>query len=77
MIWLVGGIIVTVGSFAVAEDGGSYVVAWGAIAWGVIQVLRGLVGIARSSREHADPSVGGIVGSAVSAGFERAKRGDD
>ena len=39
------GIVITVWSYAAAEEagGGSYVVAWGAIVFGAIQFVRGLV----------------------------------
>ena len=42
-LWCVGGIVVTVLSYqAVAEKGGSYFVAWGAVLFGGIQFLKGL-----------------------------------
>jgi hypothetical protein len=39
------GIVITAWSYAVAEEGGggSYVIAWGAIVFGAIQFVRGLV----------------------------------
>ncbi len=43
-LWCVGGIIVTAVTFSIASDrGGTYVVAWGAIAFGAIQFFRGLI----------------------------------
>jgi len=41
------GIVITAWSYTVAEEGGggSYVVAWGAIVFGAIQFVRGLVQI--------------------------------
>jgi hypothetical protein len=36
------GIIVTVATYSAAEGGGSYVVAWGAIVFGALQLLAGL-----------------------------------
>jgi hypothetical protein len=43
-IWLVGGLAVTIGSFAVASGpgGGHYFVTTGAIAYGLVRVIRGL-----------------------------------
>jgi hypothetical protein len=43
LAWLVGGLVVTAVSFAVAEDGGTYVLAWGAVLFGGLQALRGLL----------------------------------
>jgi hypothetical protein len=40
-LWCVGGIVVTVATYAAASGGGAYVVAWGAILFGAIQFLRG------------------------------------
>lgn len=40
LLWLVGGIVVTVATYANAQGGGTYVVAWGAILYGGIQFLR-------------------------------------
>ncbi|WP_020471308.1 hypothetical protein [Zavarzinella formosa] len=41
-LWCGGGIIVTLGTLAMAAGGGSYVVAWGAIIFGAIQFFRGM-----------------------------------
>lgn len=44
-IFCVVGTVVTVGSYAAASgsaEGGSYVIAWGAILFGGIQALRGV-----------------------------------
>jgi hypothetical protein len=38
------GIVITVGTYSAAADGGSYTIAWGAILFGGIQFFRGLVG---------------------------------
>lgn len=35
------GLIITVGSYAAAAGGGTYVVAWGAMLFGAIQFIRG------------------------------------
>lgn len=43
-LWCIGGTIVTAATYsAVAETGGTYVVAWGAILFGGIQFLYGMV----------------------------------
>jgi hypothetical protein len=42
LLWLIGGTVVTVGTYAAASGGGTYVVAWGAIVVGAIKWLRGL-----------------------------------
>lgn len=47
--WAVGGIVVTVLTINAASAGGTYVVAWGAILFGVIDFLRGLFGWIRYS----------------------------
>lgn len=41
-LWFFGGIIVTVATFSAASNGGTYVVAWGAIIFGAIQFFRGV-----------------------------------
>lgn len=41
--WAIGGTLVTVITFAAAQGGGTYIVAWGAIVFGAIDFLRGLV----------------------------------
>ncbi|MBN1937834.1 MAG: hypothetical protein JW934_24480 [Anaerolineae bacterium] len=41
-LWCIGGIVVTVGTLALAKGGGSFVVAWGAIIFGAIQFFKGL-----------------------------------
>lgn len=42
-IWCVGGIIVTAVTYSAASGGGTYVVAWGAILIGAIQLIKGLL----------------------------------
>jgi hypothetical protein len=45
--WCLGGLFVTVLSYAAAANspvGGTYIVAWGAIIFGAIQIFRGIVG---------------------------------
>lgn len=41
-LWFAGGAAVTIGSYMAAEDGGRYVLAWGAVIFGAIQFLKGL-----------------------------------
>lgn len=41
-LWRGGGALVTFASFAAAEGGGGFVLAWGAILYGAIQFFRGL-----------------------------------
>jgi hypothetical protein len=36
------GTAVTVGSYALASGGGTYIIAWGAIIFGAVQFFRGL-----------------------------------
>lgn len=42
-LWCFGGILVTVVTFSAASGGGTYVVTWGAIIFGAIQLIKGLV----------------------------------
>lgn len=42
-LWCVGGLIVTAVTYSAASGGGTYVVAWGAILFGAIQFIKGLV----------------------------------
>lgn len=41
-LWCVGGLIVTAITYAAAADGGTYIVAYGAIFWGGLQFLKGI-----------------------------------
>ena len=41
-LWFFGGIIVTAGTYMAAANGGTYIIAWGAILWGGIRFFRGL-----------------------------------
>jgi hypothetical protein len=41
-LWCGGGLIVTMVTYGMATGGGSYMVAWGAIIFGAIQLFRGL-----------------------------------
>ncbi len=39
--WLVGGGIVTLGTYASADPGGSYLIFWGPAAYGALKIYRG------------------------------------
>ena len=41
-LWCMGCIIVTAVTYQAACDGGTYVIAWGAILFGAIQFIKGL-----------------------------------
>ena len=41
MLWIVGGVVVSLGAFLSADPGGSYLVFWGAPLYGVIRAWRG------------------------------------
>jgi hypothetical protein len=41
-LWCIGGLVVTIGSYSSASDGGSYTIAWGAIIFGLIKFFKGL-----------------------------------
>lgn len=43
-LWCGGGLIVTLVTYVAAASGGTYVVAWGAIAWGAVEFFQGLSG---------------------------------
>ncbi|MEU7868160.1 hypothetical protein [Dactylosporangium sp. NPDC049140] len=45
LIWIAAGIGITVCTYA--ADIPVYVVAWGPIVWGVIQVIRGVINLGR------------------------------
>jgi hypothetical protein len=40
--WLIGGILVSVISYSSLEGGGTFIIAWGAIFYGLFRFLRGL-----------------------------------
>lgn len=42
-LWFIGGVVVTVGTLSAASGGGTYIVAWGAILFGGIQFVQGLI----------------------------------
>lgn len=41
-LWCVGGLLVTILTYSAASDGGTYVIAWGAVIFGAIQFFKGL-----------------------------------
>lgn len=41
-LWCIGGIVVTVATYSAASGGGTYIVAWGAILFGGLQLLSGI-----------------------------------
>lgn len=51
-LFFVGGIIVTAVTYTSASEGGSYVVAWGAIIFGGIQMVRGFFQL--GTEDHDD-----------------------
>jgi len=42
-LWLAGGTLVTVISMSSASGGGRYIITWGAILFGAIQLIKGLI----------------------------------
>lgn len=54
-IWMIVGIAVTAYTYSKASGGGTYVIAWGAIVCGFIQLVKGLFG--RGSRTEAEYDV--------------------
>lgn len=51
MAWLVGGLVVTLGTYmaAVNSGGGTYVITWGAILFGGIQAIRSIISYSKIS----------------------------
>lgn len=51
LAWLIGGLVVTFGSYAaaVSSGGGTYVITWGAILFGGIQAIRSFANYAKIS----------------------------
>ena len=41
-LWCIGGLLVTGITYAVASEGGSYFITWGAVFFGALQFLKGL-----------------------------------
>jgi hypothetical protein len=51
IFWLTGGSLVTFASFAAATPGGTYWVSWGAIAYGIFQIVTGLLDCRKTQEE--------------------------
>ena len=49
LLWAGGGTAVTVFTYLNASAGGTYLVAWGAVIFGIVDILRGLFGLAKVS----------------------------
>lgn len=41
-LWLIGGLVVTIVSYQLASNGGTYVVTWGAMIYGLIKIVKSL-----------------------------------
>lgn len=41
-LWAIGGTVVTMATYSAAKGGGTYIVAWGAILFGIVQFFQGL-----------------------------------
>lgn len=48
------GLVITIGSYAAATGGGTYVVTWGAIVFGGLQFFRGVAVYASANRKAAE-----------------------
>jgi hypothetical protein len=56
-LWFGGGLLVTVGSYSMASNGGgSYLMCWGAIIFGGYQLLKGMVAIGGAKQALAEAS---------------------
>lgn len=49
-LWCGGGTLVTVLTYQAAANGGTYMVAWGAIVFGLVDFVRGLAGWSKFKR---------------------------
>jgi hypothetical protein len=47
-MWCIGGTVVTVATYGAAQEGGRYVIAYGAIIAGVAQFFRGLIQVSNA-----------------------------
>jgi len=50
-LWLTGGSLITLASFAGATPGGTYWVTWGPIAYGIFQIVTGLIDSRKTQEE--------------------------
>ena len=56
-LWCGGGLLVTIGSYSMAsEGGGSYLMCWGAIIFGGYQLLKGMAAIGGAKQALAEAS---------------------
>lgn len=42
LLWFFGGLAVTIFTYNAASEGGTYIVAWGAMLWGIIQFFKSI-----------------------------------
>jgi hypothetical protein len=42
-LWFIGGLVFTGASYAAASGGGTYVIAYGAVIFGIVQFIRGVL----------------------------------
>ena len=74
LLWFCGGILVTGVSAAMADDeGGSYVAAWGAVLYGLIQIVRGPYGLARNQADEPEDAIRPAENAGVDLAFERMR----
>lgn len=65
LFWMIGGIIFTGVTYAIADAGGTYFVAWGAVIFGGIQFLRGLATYHSNGGIPRNLIIGCLIGVAV------------
>lgn len=46
-VFVVIGLAISIGTIALAAPGGTYVVAWGPVGFGLFRVVRGLISLGR------------------------------
>lgn len=56
LLWCAGGLAVTLGTYFLADEGGRYLVAHGAIVWGVLQAGKGLYDSLRINYRRGEAS---------------------
>ena len=54
-LWIVVGVAVTVGTYALSGPRGTFVIAYGAVVYGVIQVVRGVYALMKSDSTDQTP----------------------
>jgi hypothetical protein len=51
-IWCIAGLVITIGSYAaVSDSGGHYLICWGAVVFGGIQLIRGVINHSSALKE--------------------------